>query len=107
VEPTRAAAGLDVDDPVAGLGPGQMRKSDFLAELRSAVSATVEEALAGTPWADLATPEIERWLATYRGLNASALEWEVRREIPAAAGAATASDYVPIVRQHVRTQLLK
>jgi hypothetical protein len=100
-----AAAGLVVDDGVATLSPGQMRKSEFLAQLRTAVAATVEEVLAGTPWAGLAGPELERRLATYRGLDAAALERTLRREVPAAAGAASAADLIPLVCNHVRATL--
>src|SRR5262249_42218294 len=42
------AAGLLVADDAAEVTPNQMRKSEFLAELRRAVRETADQALAGT-----------------------------------------------------------
>ncbi|HEY7030984.1 MAG TPA: DUF4157 domain-containing protein [Thermomicrobiales bacterium] len=100
-----AQPGLIVGDEVTTLAPGRMRQRDFLAELRPAVISAVADVLAGTAWSELAAPEIERRLADLRRLDAAAMERALRREVPAVAGAASAAAYVPIVCEHVRTQL--
>jgi hypothetical protein len=102
-----AAPGLIVGDDAADLAPGQMRKSEFLAQLRAAVCRTAEEALAGTIWSAVGCPWIDHWLGYYGGRDSRHLERALHKYAPETAGATTARDYIPLacarVRQGIRT----
>jgi pyrrolidone-carboxylate peptidase len=97
-----AAPGLIVDDEAAQLGPGQMRKSDFLAEVRSAACAAADEAFAGTENSAQGCPWIEASLRFYESRSAERVERDMANYVPEAAGAASASDYVPFIAGRVR-----
>ncbi len=99
------APGLLVDDAATTLTPGQMRKSEFLAQLRAAVSATAEEALSGTIYAAAGCPWIDHWFAYYGGRGSRQVEQALTRYAPAAAGATTAQAYIPIVQSRVRSAI--
>jgi hypothetical protein len=100
-----APTGLIVDDTVAQVGPGQLKKSEFLAQLRAAVASAAAAALAGTPWAADAEPEIDRRLAAYATLDAAALERTLRQELPDAAGVTTAAGFLPLAAARVRAAI--
>jgi hypothetical protein len=90
------------DDAPGGLSPNQMRKSDFLAQLRGAVCDTAEAALAGTIWSAMGCPWIDRWFDYYGDRSGQQIERAIRKYAPLAADAATAGDYIPIVCERVR-----
>jgi Domain of unknown function (DUF4157) len=95
-------AGLLVEDTVAELAPGQMRRSEFLAQLKAAVSGTVEQALAGTIWSVAGCPYIEHWFGYYAGRDSKQIERALRRYAPETAGARSAAAYIPLVAARVR-----
>lgn len=97
-----AATALIVEDSVTELTPGQMKKSDFLAQLRVAVGTTAQEALAGTVWSAVGCPWIDHWFGYYAGQDAQHIERAVRIYAPGAAGAATAIDYIPFICGRIR-----
>jgi hypothetical protein len=66
--------GFVVDDGTVDLKPGQIRKSEFLAELRVEVCRTAEEALAGTGRNTSGCPYLEYWFHHYTGQAASHIE---------------------------------
>jgi hypothetical protein len=105
-EPAGAPTGLIVDDGVEP-GPGQMRKREFLAQLRSTVAAAAASELAGTPWADEADPEIDRQLASYEALAPAALERTLRQQLPGGAAINNAADFFPQAADLVRTTIRK
>jgi hypothetical protein len=104
-EPDATAAGagaLIVDDEAASVASGQMRKSDFLQQLRSKVCATADEALKAAGQSTEGCPYIEQWLGYYAGREPAQIERALRKYAPEAAGATSARDYIPAVSNRVR-----
>lgn len=93
---------LIVEDSVKELAPGQMRKSEFLSQLRSSVCSTAEEALSGTIWSAMGCPWIDHWFAYYSARDSASIERAIRKYAPTTAGATSASDYIPITCNRVR-----
>jgi hypothetical protein len=101
--PTEAAAsGLLLDDSAEEVGPEQMKKSDFLDTLRSAVCETVDQALAGTGRDSEGCPHVEYWFGFLAGKDASYIERGIQRFAPEAAGVTSAAAYIPAVVSRVR-----
>lgn len=103
---TAPAAKLIVEDSAETLEPGQMRKSDFLSRLRASVSSTTAEALADTQWSEAGCPYIDQWFAFYNAQGSVHVEQAVRRYAREAAGATSASSYIPIVTGRVRRSVI-
>lgn len=101
-EPAKAGPSLIVEDNTQELKSGQMRKGEFLSQLRTAVCATAEQALAGTMWSAMGCPYIERWLGHYSKQPSAYLERALRKYAPETAGAGSAHDYIPLVQQRLR-----
>ena len=93
---------LIVDDEAKEVGPGQMRKSEFLSQLRTSVCSTAEEALQGTMWSAMGCPYIDKWLNHYAAQPGSHLERALRKYAPETASASTAREYIPVVTRRVR-----
>jgi len=93
---------LIVPDEAAELQPGQMRKSEFLAQLRTAVCQTADEALQDTIYATIGCPYIERWFAYYSGQGSAHIERALQRFVPATNQATTAQSCIPLICQRVR-----
>src|SRR6201988_5251386 len=94
--------GLIVDDEADTVQPGQMKKSAFLGQLRSAVNTTVTEVSAGAPLPAEASSEIEKRFAQASGLNGQQLEQAIRSQVPEAAGATSAAGFIPPIIIRVR-----
>ncbi len=94
-----------VEDTVQDLAPGQMRRSEFLAMLRSAACSTAEEALSGTLWSTIGCPWIDYWLAHYGGKSAAHIERAVRGFAPGAAAVTSAQGYIPILQSRLRSAI--
>lgn len=101
-EPPGPARALIVEDGTETLQPGQMRKSEFLSQLRSAVCSAAEEALAGTIWSAMGCPYIERWFSYYAEQSSQHVERAIRKYAPEAADVRSARAYIPIVTRRVR-----
>ena len=100
---TTATAGpLIVDDDAATVAPGQMRKSEFLAQLRSAACATADEALAEAGQSTEGCPYIEQWLGYYEDQEPAHIERALRKYAPEAATATSARDYITAVSNRIR-----
>lgn len=97
-----AAKPLLVDDDAEQLQAGQMRKSEFLAQLRPSVCTAAEQSLAGTMWSAIGCPYIDRWFDHFDKQPAARVERALLKYAPEAAAARSARDYVPIVTQRVR-----
>jgi hypothetical protein len=97
---------LIVDDSVDQLAPEQMKKSDFLAQLRDAVCTTTEQALAGTIWSAAGCPWVDHWFDYYRNRDSQQIERAIRRYAPDAANVTAASDYIPIICERVRRAII-
>ncbi len=98
-------SGLIVDDAETAPGPGQMTKTEFLAQLREAVCLTAEEALTGTIWSAMGCPWIDYWFAYYGGRDSRSVEGAVRRYAPNASGVTSAGDYIPLICARVRSAI--
>jgi hypothetical protein len=96
---------LIVEDPAPDLTGGQMRKSEFLSQLRTAICATAESALAGTVWSAVGCPWIDHWFGYYRNRDSVSIERAIRRFVPEASAATTAAQYIPLISQRVRRSI--
>lgn len=99
---TTAAKSLLVDDDAKQLQAGQMKKSEFLSQLRASVCTAAEQSLAGTMWSAIGCPYIERWFRHFDTQPAVRVERTLLKYAPDAAAAGSARDYIPIVTQRVR-----
>jgi Domain of unknown function (DUF4157) len=93
-------ATLLVDEPP--VGPGQMLKSQFLAQLREQVSAAAAQEL-GPIYAGIGCPYIDRYFGQYANQPAAAGEAVMRRFAPTTRNARSASDMIPLVVDRVRS----
>ena len=100
--PTETAApGLIVEDDAAEVGPDQMKKSDFFAELRTTVCASADEAMVGTENTAQACPWIELSLRFYERQSAERVERDLVSFAPEAAGVTSVRDYIPLIADRV------
>src|SRR4029077_15257664 len=93
----RHEVGLLIAEDEGNAGPGQMRKSEFLAALRVEICASVDDAMSDTGRDSKGCPWIDHWLGYYAGRSAAQVERALRRYAPEAATATTARDYIPLV----------
>ncbi len=98
-----ATPGLIVEDSTTDLGVGQMKKSEFLGQLRGSVTGAAQAALAGTPWSTLGSVAIGPWFQYYAGQSAQQLERTIQRSVPGSAGVTNASAYIPMVSARVQS----
>lgn len=99
----QAAAGLIVEDDSRELGPGQMRKTDFLDQLRVEVGSAADAELARVGRDSASCPYIERAFAHYRLQSPGRLERSIHRYAAEAAAAKSAHDYIVAVSTRVRS----
>jgi hypothetical protein len=92
-----AATGLIVEDEARDLGPGQMRKSEFLDALRTSACAAADAVLAEVGRSTKGCPFVERWIGHYRNRPSAHVESAVRKYAPEAARVGTAHEYIPLV----------
>jgi Domain of unknown function (DUF4157) len=96
------SAGLIVADEASALGPGQMRKSEFLEEVQRAVCAAADPELAAVGRSTEGCPYIETWIGYYGTRESQQVERTVRRYAPETVGVTTARDYIPLISARVR-----
>lgn len=99
--------GYIVEDGAVDLKPGQMQKSDFLAQMREEVCRTAEEALAGTGRSTAGCPYLDYWFHHYGGQAASHIEKALLRYAPAAGKAASAQEYIAIAAERARLAVVR
>lgn len=92
---------LIVEDDAAAVSPGQMRKSDFIEQLRGALCATTDAALVEAGQTTKGCPYIEKWLSHYSTTSSQHLEGALIKYAPEAARSRTAKEYIPIVCNRV------
>ena len=105
-ETPTSTPGLIVEDGGELASPGQMHKSEFLAQLRAEVCATASDALAGSIWSLAGCPWIDHWFEYYATQDPLHIERALVRYVPAAASASSASEYIPLVTERVRVAIL-
>jgi hypothetical protein len=96
------AGPLIVEDDAATVAPGQMRKSEFLEQLRVEVCATADAALQEAGESTKGCPYLEQWLSYYAEREPAHIERALRKYAPEAATATNARDYIPAVSNRVR-----
>jgi hypothetical protein len=101
-EPTPSATGPLIVEDDASAGPNQMRKSEFLEQLRSTVCTTADTALAEAGMSTAGCPYIEKWLSYYSEQTPAHIERALRKYAPEANSATTAADYIPAISNRVR-----
>jgi hypothetical protein len=94
--------GLLVEDSADELTTGQMKKSEFLAELRTDVCSAAEEVLASSGQTTDGCPYLDYWFDFYGNKDSQHIERAIQRYAPEASSAATARDYIPIITARVR-----
>jgi Domain of unknown function (DUF4157) len=94
-----AGGGLVVEDNAQSLTEGQMRKTAFLAELRTEACAAADKALERAGRDTRGCPYVERWLAYYAERPAAQLERAVRKFVPGPA--TSAQEYIPRVSARI------
>ena len=101
-EDTAATGPLIVADDASTVAPGQMRKTEFLEQLRTNTSTTGDAALERTGRSPGVGPQIQPWFDYLAGMEASQIEQSLRRYAPETAGATNARDLIPAVSNRVR-----
>lgn len=99
---TESPSNLLIEDAAEPESPSQMKRSEFLAQLRGSVESAVDEALAPTGRSTRDCPYIETWFAFYQGQSSGHIERSVRRYAPETASVATAFDYILLVTERAR-----
>lgn len=97
-----AASGLVIDDSATDLTAGQMRKGEFLTQLRDSVCRAVEDELSNAGVVQAGCPYIDYWFNYYRAQDAQHLERAIQGYAPAAARATSATDYIGAVTERAR-----
>src|SRR5271157_21097 len=100
--PAGAQGALIVDDDAQQIGSGQMRKSEFLSRLKTEVCRDSEDAMKGTGRTTEGCPYVEKWFGYYAEKDSRYVERSLKKYAPEAAGATSASDYIPLVAARVR-----
>ncbi len=98
-----ASPGLIVEDNTTDLGSGQMKKSEFLGQLRGPVTGAAEAGLAGTMWSALGSVAVEPWFQYYARQSAQQLERTIQQSVPGSAGITNAGAYIPLVSARVQS----
>ena len=89
-----ATGGLIAEDDAGTLTAGQMRKSEFLRQLRGEACAAADAAMADVGRSTAGCPYVDRMLSLYAGRPAREVERAMRLYAPEARGAASAADYL-------------
>jgi hypothetical protein len=92
-----AGGGLIVEDDAGTLTSGQMRKSDFLEQLRVEACAAADRELARAGRDTNGCPHVVRLLSHYARRPAAHLERAIRKFVPGASATMTARAYIPLV----------
>ncbi len=100
--PQPAHAALLVEDDAETIGPGQMRKREFLAQLRAEVCVVSDAALARVGRSTEGCPYLDRWFAYYAQQSSAHLERAIRRYAVESVTASSARDYIPPIVARVR-----
>lgn len=104
-EPTVASeqkpAGLIVEDDAQEVGPGQMRKSEFLDQLEDAICAAADAELAAVGRDTEGCPYIQSRMSYYRTRSSAQVERAAQSYFPQSR-VASARDYIPLISERVR-----
>lgn len=90
-----SAPQMIVEDSFAEPQPGQMRKTEFLSQLRTLVDQTAQDSLEGTGRTTIDCPYIEFWFGYYAKQDVQHIEKAIRKYAPEAQQAATVQEMIP------------
>ena len=96
-----AVPGLIVEDEAEQVQPGQMKKSDFLSQLRSDICSAANAILAATGRTTDDCPHLNFWMNYYSSQNSQHTEQAIHRYAPETAGVTTARDYITLIVDRV------
>jgi hypothetical protein len=97
-----ALPGLIVEDSITELSAGQMKKSEFLNQLRAEVCRTIEAALVDTGRTTEDCPYLNYWFDFYGQKNSTHIERVIHRYAPNASNVTSATGYIPVITQRAR-----
>jgi len=92
---------LIVEDDAVSVGPGQMRKREFVALLQTTTCATADAVLESVGHTTRGCPYIKKWLAHYQGQDAAHLTRAMRKYAPETGRARSAHEAIALVNQRV------
>ena len=98
----RHSGPLIVEDDATSLAPGQMRKSQFIALLRTDACATADAVLGSVGHSTKSCPYIEKWLRFYEKQDSQHIERAVRKYAPETATARSAYEAISLVVVRIR-----
>ena len=100
---TTGGTQLIVEDSAEQLQQGQLRKTEYLAEVRAEVCVAAEEMLAPSGRSTRDCPYLQALFSFLANQSAQFIEEQLRRLAPGASGIRTARDYIPIITERVRS----
>jgi len=92
---------LIVEDDAPSLGPGQMRKREFVSLLQSTTCATADAVLESVGHSTKGCPYIKKWLEHYKGQDAQHLTRAMHKYAPETGRARSAHEAIALVNQRV------
>jgi hypothetical protein len=99
--PEAAPHGLILEDDQEPGQPGQMKKSEFLSQLRWDICAAANGILAATGRTTDDCPYLNFWLNYYSSQGSQSIEQAILRYAPEAAGVTAARDYISLIVDRV------
>jgi hypothetical protein len=99
VSAEQSSTSLIADDSATDLSEGQMKKSEFMEQLRSGICGAIEPILATAGQTTDGCPYLNYWLDLYQQKDASEIESTVRRYATNSSSARTAQDYISLIVQ--------
>ncbi|HVW61055.1 MAG TPA: DUF4157 domain-containing protein [Puia sp.] len=88
---------LIVDDSTSELHTGQMKKMQFLQQLREGICNGIDPVLAQAGRSSEGCPYLNYWLGLYQQKDAAHIEQAARKYAPGTAGAKTAEEYISMI----------
>ncbi len=98
---------LIVEDDAPNLGPGQLRKREFVALLQATACATADAVLESVAHTTEGCPYIKKWLEHYKGQDAAHLTRAMHKYAPETVRARSAYETIALVNQRVERAALK
>jgi hypothetical protein len=89
-----------LDDSAEGPASHQLRKSEFLSQLRVSITRTVEDAVLGTGRSALDCPYIEFWFGYYSTQSVQRINRAIRKYAPESLNATSAAEVIMAISQH-------
>jgi hypothetical protein len=104
--PGERPATVVAEDDAPSLGPGQMRKTEFLSLLQSTTCITADAVLASVGRTTKGCPYIKKWLARFKEKDAQQLTRAMHKYAPETMRARSAHEAVALVNQRVERAAL-